>query len=87
MSLMFEQVNGLALFSMRLLTSAGQSECRFGFYATKSTTGEVLFQLLNDVIKKLNLDLKNIVGLAFDGAASVNGIPHDLSMRMKKCSL
>ena len=63
-----------------------KKEAFVGFYATKSTEGEVLYQLVKDSIAELNLDLKNIVGKAFDGAANMNGIYKGLSTRMKECS-
>ena len=37
-----------------------------GFHVTNSTEGEVIYELMKDTITKLNLDLKNIVGKAFD---------------------
>ena len=63
-----------------------KKEAFIGFYATKSTEGEVLYELVKDTITKLNLDLKNIVGKSFDGAANINGIHKGLSSRMKECS-
>ena len=62
-----------------------KKEAFVGFYATKSE-GEVLHQLVKDSISKLNLELENIVGKAFDGAANMNGIYKGLSTRMKECS-
>ncbi len=63
-----------------------KKEAFIGFYATKSTEGEVLYELVKDTITKLNLDLKNIVGKSFHGAANMNGIHKGLSSRMKECS-
>ena len=63
-----------------------KKEAFVGFYATKSTEGEVLYQLVRDSISELNLELENIVGKAFDGAANMNGIYKGLSTRMKECS-
>ena len=37
-------------------------------------------------ITELNLDLKNIVGKAFDEAANMNGVHKGLSTRMEECS-
>ena len=51
-----------------------KKEAFVGFYATKSTEGQVLYQLVKDSISELNLELENIVGNAFDGAANMNGI-------------
>ena len=63
-----------------------KKEAFVGFYVTKSTEGEVLYQLVKDSISELNLELENIVGKAFDGAANMNGIYKGLSTRMKECS-
>ena len=63
-----------------------KKEAFIGFYSTKSTDGEVLYELVKSSITELNLDLKNIVGKAFDGAANMNGVHKGLSTRMKECS-
>ena len=63
-----------------------KKEAFIGFYSTKSTEGEVLYELVKSSITELNLDLKNIVGKAFDGAANMNGVHKGLSTRMKECS-
>ena len=44
-----------------------KKEAFIGFYSTKSTEGEVLYELVKSAITELNLDLKNIVGEAIDG--------------------
>ena len=64
-----------------------KKEAFVGFYATKSTEGEVLYQLVKDSVSELNLELENIVGKAFDGAANMNGIYKGLSTRIKECSI
>ena len=63
-----------------------KKEAFIGFYSTKSTEGEVLYELVKSSITELNLDLKNIVGKAFDGAANMNGVHKGLSTRMKERS-
>ena len=63
-----------------------KKEAFIAFYSTKSTEGEVLYQLVKSAITELNLDLKNIVGKAFDGAANMNGVHKGLSTRMEECS-
>lgn len=45
-----------------------------GFYFIKSTEGDALYKLVKSSIAELNLDLKSIVGRAFDGAANMNGL-------------
>ena len=61
-------------------------EAFIGFYSTRSTEGEVLYELVKSAITELNLDLKKIVGKAFDGAANMNGVHKGLSTRMEECS-
>ena len=63
-----------------------KKEAFIGFYSTKSTEGEALYELVKSAITELNLDLKNIVGKAFDGAANMNGVHKGLSTRMEECS-
>ena len=41
---------------------------------------------MRSAITELDLDLKNIVGKAFDGAANMNGAHKGLSTRMEECS-
>jgi hypothetical protein len=50
-----------------------KKEAFMGFYATKSTEGEVLYELVKDTITKLNLDLKDIVGKALEALRGVFG--------------
>ncbi|KAL9983001.1 hypothetical protein ACROYT_G005121 [Oculina patagonica] len=63
-----------------------KKEAFIDFYSTKSTEGEVLYELVKSTITELNLDLKNIVGKAFDGADNMNGVHKGLSTRMEECS-
>ena len=60
-----------------------KKEAFIGFYSKKSTEGEVLYELVKS---ELNLDLKTIVGKAFNGAANMNGVHKGLSTRMEECS-
>ena len=62
-----------------------KKETFIGFYATKSTEGEVLFELLKKAIGDLHLDFENIVGLCFDGAANMSGMHKGVATRMKEC--
>ena len=55
--------------SLSFALNGTKKEAFIGFYSTKSTEGEVLYELVKSSITELNLDLKNIVGKAFDGAA------------------
>ena len=65
-----------------------KKEAFIGFYSTKSTEGEVLYELVKSSITEPHLNLKNIVGKAFDGAANMNGVHKGLStsLRMEECS-
>ena len=63
-----------------------KKEAFIGFYSTKSTKREVLYELAKSFITELNLDLQNIVGKAFEGAANMNGVHKGLSTRMEECS-
>ncbi|XP_022801370.1 SCAN domain-containing protein 3-like [Stylophora pistillata] len=63
-----------------------KKEAFIGFYSTISTEGEVLYELVKSAITELSLDLKNIVGKVFDGAANMNGVHKGLSTRMEECS-
>ena len=63
-----------------------KKEAFIAFYSTKSTEGEVLYELVKSTVTELNLDLKKIVGKAFDGAANMNGVHKGLSTRMEECS-
>ena len=51
-----------------------KKETFIGFYKTKSTEGEVLYELLKKAIENLNLNTENIVGKCFDGAANMSGV-------------
>ena len=57
-----------------------------GFFRTKSTTGEVLYELLCNVMKELNLDMSKIVAECFDGASNMKGENKALATRMKVTS-
>lgn len=64
--------------------NATKTEAFIGFYSTKSTEGEVLYELVK--CSELNLDRKNIVGIAFDAAADINSVHKGVSPRMEECS-
>ncbi|XP_028412600.1 zinc finger MYM-type protein 1-like [Dendronephthya gigantea] len=56
------------------------------FFATESTEGEVLYELVKKTITNLNLVLSDIVGECFDGAANMSGCHKGVASRMKECS-
>ena len=57
-----------------------------GFFATESTEGEVLYELVKKAVTSLNLQLRDIVGECFDGAANMSGCNKGVASRMKECS-
>ena len=61
-------------------------EAFVGFFDTKSTDGETLYELVKKVMKDLELDLQKIVGECFDGAANMKGRIKGLQALMKKTS-
>ena len=63
--------------------NAAKTGAFIGFYSTKSTEGEVLYELVK--CSELNLD-RNIVGIAFEGAANINSVHKGVSPRMEECS-
>ena len=60
------------------------TESFVGFYDINSTTGENLFNLLCEKLAEFNLDVNKLVGLGFDGAASMSGRFKGVSARMKE---
>ena len=63
-----------------------KKEVLVGFFETKRTNGESLFNLAKDAIQSLNLDLKNIAGECFDGASNMCGLHGGLATLMKETS-
>ena len=63
-----------------------KKEAFVGYFTTKSTEGEVLYELVTKAIKDLGLNLKDIVGQCYDGAANMSGIKKGLAVRMKETS-
>ena len=69
-----------------LVADGVKKEAFVGFYETKTTYGKALYDLITKAISDLNLDLTNIVGECFDGAANMSGKEKGLAARMKDCS-
>ena len=63
-----------------------KKEVLVGFFETKRTNGESLFNLAKDAIQSLNLDLKNIAGECFDGAPNMCRLHGGLTTLMKETS-
>ena len=63
-----------------------RKESFLGFYVTKSTTGEALYDLLSKVMREFNLDMSNIIAECFDGASNMSGENKGLAARMKVTS-
>ena len=68
------------------IANGSKKETFVGFYDTKSTEGEVLYELVTKAIGDLGLNLEDIVGQCYDGAANMSGINKGLAARMKKTS-
>ena len=58
---------------LSFIANGVKKEAFVGFYETKTTEGKVLYDLITKAISDLNLDLTNIVGKCFDGAANMSG--------------
>lgn len=71
---------------LRYVVEGETRETFSGFYATESTEGEILYELVKKSITNLNLLLSDIVGKCFDGAANMNGCNKGVASRMKECS-
>ena len=61
-------------FCLSYIANGSKKEAFVGFHATKTTDGETLYQLVKEVINKLQLELQNIVGECFDGASNMSGV-------------
>lgn len=59
-------------------------EIFMGFFETNSMTAETLFQIVNDVLARYDLDIHNLRGQCYDGAANVSGRITGLQARIKK---
>ena len=73
-------------FCLSYIANGSKKEAFVGFHATKTTDSETLYQLVKEVMNKLQLELQNIVGECFDGASNMSGVNKGLSARMKECS-
>lgn len=71
---------------LRYIFKGKTKESFIGFYTTKSTDGETLYNLVLDVFRELGLRLDTIVGTCFDGASNMNGIHRGVATRMKATS-
>ena len=71
---------------LSFIANGVKKEAFVGFYETKTTDGKALYDLITKAISDLNLDLTNIVGKCFDGAANMSGKEKGLAARMKNCS-
>ena len=65
-----EQVSLNLLFTT---SDAKRHEEFVSFEETSDTTGETLYNLITGKLQELGLDIRNIVGLGFDGAANMSG--------------
>ena len=72
---------------LRYVVEGETRETFAGIFATESTEGEVLHELVKKAVTSLNLQLRDIVGECFDGAANMSGCNKGVASRMKECSL
>ncbi len=75
-----------ASICLRYVSAGETKETFLGFYATPSTEGETLHELVKTSINKVELKLEDIVGKCFDGAGNISGAYKGLASRMKECS-
>lgn len=55
-----------------------------GFYETPKTDSNTLFNILKDILCRLELNIHNIRGQCFDGASNVSGVHKGLQARTKE---
>ncbi|XP_060874818.1 zinc finger MYM-type protein 1-like [Metopolophium dirhodum] len=55
-----------------------------GFYETPKTDSNTLFNILKDILCRLELNIHNVRGQCFDGASNVSGIHKGLQARTKE---
>ncbi len=70
---------------LRYVVEGEMRETFAGFFATESTKGEVLYELVKKSVTNFNLLLSDIVGECFDGAANMSGCNKGVAARMKEC--
>ncbi|XP_028407182.1 zinc finger MYM-type protein 1-like [Dendronephthya gigantea] len=78
--------HGQVSICLSFIADGVKKEAFVGFYETKTTDGKTLYNLITKAISDLNLDLINIVGECFDGAANMSGKEKGVAARMKDCS-
>ncbi len=71
---------------LRYVIEGETQETFAGFFATESTEGEVLYELVKKSVTNLNLLLSDIVGECFDSAANISGCNKGVAAQMKECS-
>ena len=74
------------LYVLVMSTKKSKKEAFVGFFETKRTNAESLFNLAKDAIQPLNFDLNSIVGECFDGASNMCSIHGGLATMMKETS-
>lgn len=55
-----------------------------GFFSIPTTNAEALYDLIKGLITSFKLDLKCLVGQAYDGAATMSGIKTGVATRILK---
>lgn len=80
------EFNRLLALCLSFITNGVKKEEIAGFYKTKTTEDKALYYLITKAISDLALNLTNIVGKCFHGAANMSGKEKELSVQMKDCS-
>ena len=74
------------LLCLSYIMNGEKREAFVGFSKAKSTTGEALYELLWDALKKLHFDVSKIAAEYFDGASNMSRERKSVVTRMKEIS-
>ena len=69
---------------VRYVDEFGPVEVLLDVSAASHTSGEALLKYVLDILKKVGLDLSNLIGYSFDGAGNMAGVHRGLQARLKE---
>ena len=69
---------------IRYLFQGSIRESFVGFHSPQNTEGETLFLLIRRVLEELGLEISNVVGQCYDGAANMSGIHKGVASRVQE---
>ncbi|XP_064083056.1 zinc finger MYM-type protein 1-like [Macrobrachium nipponense] len=72
---------------LHYIHSGQPAETFFGFYEVKSAKGKALFQLVLDVLLKMELRIEDVVGQCYDGASNMSGNEKGVATRVQEVAL